>query len=422
MDAAEGESMKMRWPRALVLALLITPWCWTPLRAQGSCNKTPTLSGPSSVTRFSDAIFTIGNLCKTATVRDWIFMDGSTPWPRGSSGATSWQGKMVQSGTVQVTVVQGGITYPLSKSVTVNPRTTGFAFTAKPATKFANGTFHCINPQEDILLVVPDPPTQPGQDIGMMVACLRYSFNFTQVSDTGPNGGFWYVTSVSDSVSGEVPPATTFAWTMSQQLDDPTSDFYKAQCGSGGFISGAQLQANTVAHESGSLNSHYSRYVAAQNNPANNVGTGLEAVVGPPSDGVAGFRSRAQLEGSARQNRIITAAKEEPCGASDVAKDENCVPHGSVNYPPYQSCGGCQSDLDCSSQPAPYNQCVSGRCGNASCPAAPPASSVCIPSGGVDDILGNTDCCSGTSVSGSGCCIYQEDWGGSWASCSQICG
>lgn len=410
--------MKMRGSRrALVLALLITPWCWTPLRAQGSCNKTPTLSGPSSVTRGSDATYTLGNLCRTSTVRDWSFTDGSTTVPRGSSGATSWAGKMVQSGTVQVTVVQGGSTYPLSKSVTVTPRTT-FAFTAKPATKYANGTFNCgATP-----LVVPDPPTQQGQEIGLALTCLRYSFTFTPIDDAGPNKGYWYVLSANDSVSGAVPPATTFAWTIAPQLDDPSSEFYKAQCGSGGFISGAQLQANTIAHESGSVNSHYSRYVAAQNNPANNVGTGLEAVVGPPSDSVSSFQSRAELEGNTRQSRIISLSQEEPCGASDVTKDENCVSYGSVNYPPYQSCGTCQSDLDCSGQPAPYNQCVSGRCGNASCPAAPPASSVCIPSGGVDDILSNTNCCSGTSVSGSGCCIYQGDWGGSWASCSQICG
>lgn len=407
--------------RALMLALLITPWCWTPLHAQ-ACNKTPTLSGPSSVTRYSDATYTIGNLCKTYTVSGWGFMAGGTTWPRGSSSAISWPGKMVQSGTVKVTVVQGGIPYQLSKSVTVNPRTTGFAFTAKPATKYVNGTFTCEDPSGNLPLTVPDPPTQTGQEIGLAIPCLRYSFNFTQVPDTGPNGGFWYVTSVSDSAPGEVPTATTFAWTLSQQLDDPNSDFYKAQCGSGGFISGAQLKANTVAHESGTVNSHYSRYLAAQNNPANNVGTGLEAVVGPPTDDVAGFRSRAQSEGDARQSRIVALTKDEPCGG-DATLDENCTPSGSVNYPPYQACGGCQSNADCSSHPAPYNQCLSdSRCGNAACPAAPPASSACISSGGVDDILGNTNCCSGTSVSGSGCCIYEGDWGGSWASCSQICG
>ena len=81
----------------------------------------------------------------------------------------------------------------------------------------------------------------------------------------------------------------------------------------------------------------------------------------------------------------------------------------------------CMNDDDCSGQPAPYNQCVNNRCGNASCPAPPPASPVCIPSGGIDDVLFNTNCCSGAAVPGSTCCIYQSHWGGSWASCSQIC-
>jgi hypothetical protein len=81
----------------------------------------------------------------------------------------------------------------------------------------------------------------------------------------------------------------------------------------------------------------------------------------------------------------------------------------------------CIDDSDCAGNRAPYNQCVDNRCGNASCPAPPPASSTCIPSGGVDDVLSNTNCCSGVAVSGSTCCIYQSDWGTTWRSCSQIC-
>jgi hypothetical protein len=191
--------MKLRWSRrALIVALLITPWCSTPLHAW-ACNKTPTLTGPSPVARGSVATYTIGNLCKTATVSGWGFTADGTTWPRASSSATSWGGRMVQSGTVKVTVVQGGTTYPLSKAVTVSPRTTGFAFTAQPATKYANGTFTCEDPSGNLPLSVPDPPTQTGQEIGLAIPCLRYSFQFNTVSDGGPNGGFWYVTSASDS-------------------------------------------------------------------------------------------------------------------------------------------------------------------------------------------------------------------------------
>lgn len=46
----------------------------------------------------------------------------------------------------------------------------------------------------------------------------------------------------------------------------------------------------------------------------------------------------------------------------------------------------------------------------------------CIPDGGVDDVLGATSCCSGTAVAGSTYCSNPADWGNSWASCSQICG
>jgi hypothetical protein len=78
----------------------------------------------------------------------------------------------------------------------------------------------------------------------------------------------------------------------------------------------------------------------------------------------------------------------------------------------------CDNDNDCT---APYTQCVNAQCINPSCPPPPPVSSVCVPSGGVDDVLFNTNCCSGSAVPGSTCCRYWWDWGGSWSSCSQIC-
>jgi len=46
----------------------------------------------------------------------------------------------------------------------------------------------------------------------------------------------------------------------------------------------------------------------------------------------------------------------------------------------------------------------------------------CIPDGGVDDVLYTTSCCSGYAVPGSTYCTNPADWGNSWASCSQICG
>ena len=46
----------------------------------------------------------------------------------------------------------------------------------------------------------------------------------------------------------------------------------------------------------------------------------------------------------------------------------------------------------------------------------------CIPDGGVDDTLGVTSCCSGFAVSGSTVCTNPADFGTTWASCQQVCG
>lgn len=45
----------------------------------------------------------------------------------------------------------------------------------------------------------------------------------------------------------------------------------------------------------------------------------------------------------------------------------------------------------------------------------------CIPSGGWDDTLSNTHCCSGAAVSGSTWCLNPADYGTTWKSCVQQC-
>ncbi len=52
--------------------------------------------------------------------------------------------------------------------------------------------------------------------------------------------------------------------------------------------------------------------------------------------------------------------------------------------------------------------------------AYPPTLS-CIPDGGVDDTLSNTSCCSGIAVQGSTYCTNPADYGTTWASCFQLC-
>jgi lysyl endopeptidase len=50
------------------------------------------------------------------------------------------------------------------------------------------------------------------------------------------------------------------------------------------------------------------------------------------------------------------------------------------------------------------------------------SSSSCVPDGGVDDTLGETSCCSGFAVNGSTVCLDPADYNNGWASCSHICG
>jgi hypothetical protein len=45
----------------------------------------------------------------------------------------------------------------------------------------------------------------------------------------------------------------------------------------------------------------------------------------------------------------------------------------------------------------------------------------CIPSGGWDDTLGDTQCCSHQAVSGSTWCLDPRDYGTDWESCVQVC-
>lgn len=61
-----------------------------------------------------------------------------------------------------------------------------------------------------------------------------------------------------------------------------------------------------------------------------------------------------------------------------------------------------------------YYNCLS------SCQEPPPPPD-CIPSGGVDDVLYETHCCSGAAVPGSTHCADPADWYDDWESCTQIC-
>ena len=50
------------------------------------------------------------------------------------------------------------------------------------------------------------------------------------------------------------------------------------------------------------------------------------------------------------------------------------------------------------------------------------AAACCIPDGSVDDTLSMWTCCSGYAVSGSTVCTNPSDYGTTWTSCRQVCG
>lgn len=147
-----------------------------------------------------------------------------------------------------------------------------------------------------------------------------------------PNQGYSYVAS---------PPSdnSTYYWVITEQLWDNEGDFYKAQCGSNGFISGSALRANAVHHESDpGSRSHYHQYVEAQNDPDNNIGRASEAIVAAPGQDMDALFVAVWNEKKA----AIFAAMAEETQACDgyVNRDHssNCQTLGSINFSPYEEC------------------------------------------------------------------------------------
>lgn len=108
-----------------------------------------------------------------------------------------------------------------------------------------------------------------------------------------------------------------------------------------GFISGAELKANTIHHESANLpNSHYYNYRVAQDDPENNVGVVAESLVAGPSTSAQTFSNNVSNTLGGKQTTIRIATQVEPCGGL-VNRNHagNCENLGAINYPPsYQAC------------------------------------------------------------------------------------
>ncbi|MGH9897258.1 MAG: hypothetical protein ACRD4L_00195, partial [Pyrinomonadaceae bacterium] len=96
---------------------------------------------------------------------------------------------------------------------------------------------------------------------------------------------------------------------------------------------------NTVNHESGVVDSHWSHYRDAQNIPSNNLGLVTESQTAPPGVTDAAFSGQVQGEQNKAITRIESATAVEPCGGN-VNSDSNqgCRFFGNVNFT-NQSCG-----------------------------------------------------------------------------------
>ncbi len=306
----------------------------------GGGDNVVTLGCPVTVARGSSATCTVTGPSGT-TVSGWEFKDGggNTVTRSTNKTALTWSGVIVTSGTVSVTA--NGM--PLTASVAVTNRS-NFAFTAVSPTQATGNSITCYNGDNTNLVSPPNSTSFKGASC----ADLAFSFTNAQISDNGPNNGYQYVTSLSDT-GGSQP--TQFPYIVVSDLLSATT-FYNAQCGnysssnSAGFIAGSQLKQNVFDHEQGSVMSHWTEYRDAQNNPSNNVGAVLEAMTAPPGTSQSAYQTNLTNAGKTALSNIVTAANNEPCG-EDPTEDssQSCAKCGAINYNPYKSCSG---------QPVPY--------------------------------------------------------------------
>jgi len=159
------------------------------------------------------------------------------------------------------------------------------------------------------------PPTATRRTIGLSIVDQAFNVN-TAVVNGGPNSGYQFVTGVTN-----VGPFTTvYNWVLHQDLENTNSDFYKHQCGNynaqtnpNGFIDGPTLIAGVSRHESGSMNSHYAEYKAAQDSPSNNLGVVGEKQIGLPSESSTQFGDRISQTLVSKATAIKDATSPEPC-------------------------------------------------------------------------------------------------------------
>jgi len=303
--------------------------CYTPT---GGANTARLSCSPGSLTRGSSTTCTVTNAPGGAVFSSWKFQDSNNNTVTSSQTTSSWSGTMVIGGTISVQVsTSSGNSVTLSASVTVTARS-GFGFTAVSATPESNNSTPSAACGK---MSIPSPPI-PNSALGESCLDQEFSINDQTIGDSGPNQGYHYITSISNTASG-VP--TGYYYVISPDLSNTSSAFYQAQTGTynaqtnpNGYISGANLLADTTRHESGTVNSHYENYVVAQNNSSNNLGDLAEFQVGPPSQSSTTFESTVKSTLTNAGNTIQSAFNVQPCNAAYAGYDATCTFQGYVNY------------------------------------------------------------------------------------------
>jgi hypothetical protein len=181
-----------------------------------------------------------------------------------------------------------------------------------------------------VTITLPVPPTPTGLDstLGFSGWDASYAgFNSTVIPN-GPNAGFIYYAAQINFTS------FFFQYIIHPDLVDQSSIFSQHQCGSNGYISWADLFAQTKRHEYDSpTQSHWAFYAKSVND--NNPGDDIESRVGSP-DSVPTFDNLTAQGLTAIFQRIRQDTAVEPF---PVNFSENGQPLGNVNFgPDYAPC------------------------------------------------------------------------------------
>lgn len=306
-----------------------TQWCFTPAPPGGQGQGADAVLARSSgtVLRGQQASFTLLG-APNAQVLGWTFVgtDVGTITRTQTVSSSGWSGPMVSSGTVTVRYrLPGQSETTRSAAVVVTPR--DFMTPTAPADQVANGAPRgtCTFTRQDgtidedaLTLPVPVPEVIRNGDLGRN--CLEPLGGIVSnvVPENGPNSNVKWV----ERFATNDAPRWRYRWVINPDLDDVTCAFYQQQTGTfhelnnpSGWISGINLRANVIRHESDALvQSHYAQFRAA--NIASNPGGKVEGLLGLPTTTLGTFAAGVNNVWQDTITAVQLATKTEPFGGN----------------------------------------------------------------------------------------------------------